>query len=558
LNNKGAESNPLWSSQPFLPQAPSTTVGRPPQRGRVQQNLATVALSQIQQQQKLQIQPSQQTNYPEDIDIFDVVFHTKKLGLMLSLNTSTIITSPEQVYNNSPDDGVLNVIVTNVTNIEYKNTIQPGDLLISIGMMQLPKKKKTILADVLNIISSTSERPLTIRFSRLNKKRRQEKDVQVKDTSAITVNNEAIVFPPTNDMARSGLSHTVTSPKSSANAAAAAAAASRGTPPITSKAKSLKSKSSELSKIQRALKKPYRTLEDEGTVGKSHFIIGRAIGSVNINVNNGSGDPKCKGGNDTSAGEQQQPRPSLRLETSVSIQREISETKDGTEVKKTNIDDEDKETKQQIINGIDDETKTIVNNKAEVVTSVVEAKKKKSDDITLPITTSTITADIPSANAHIPVPPNGIDGLKLPNTTSSNMAVDNNMSKRMIPTVTASKTTNSSRSIPIISSSKSKSSSEISSNKIQRALKQLAPHAQEAEGEAGEYQCIVERALDSVNVNVSTRSLTTLPKRKCRKDGFSSSSSAKNKKKLGSIKRMNANENKSRRHDDDDNCFTRC
>merc|ERR1712238_35041 len=93
-------------------------------------------------------------NQDDHNDEFDIIFHTTKLGL--------------DIIEGGRKGG--EVVVTKVSNDEYKNIIHPQDTIISIGNIRLSTSNyvtnnttTTLLTKVLSIISS-SKRPLTIRF----------------------------------------------------------------------------------------------------------------------------------------------------------------------------------------------------------------------------------------------------------------------------------------------------------------------------------------------------------------------------------------------------------
>jgi hypothetical protein len=94
---------------------------------------------------------------------FNVEFHTHKLGLDISIG--------------GIEDKV-KLIVTSVAN-RYKNIIYPGDILISVGCIQLLNNIKIkSVGDALKIIGSLTERPLTIRFERNQQHQHQQQHQQ--------------------------------------------------------------------------------------------------------------------------------------------------------------------------------------------------------------------------------------------------------------------------------------------------------------------------------------------------------------------------------------------
>ena len=99
-------------------------------------------------------------------NIFAVSFNTRQLGLDVECGGDD---------NNNNDNNDVIVAVTRVKIEEYKNKIHPGDIIISVGRIQL-KNNRNIksIDDVLTLISSTTERPLILEFARYRKPIRKQ------------------------------------------------------------------------------------------------------------------------------------------------------------------------------------------------------------------------------------------------------------------------------------------------------------------------------------------------------------------------------------------------
>jgi len=92
---------------------------------------------------------------------YDAIFHTEHLGLELG-----------EVRRKDPSfflgNDVTTFVVKKIKNKEHKKLIHRGDVIVQIGNIQLVNNQYiTSMADVVKIITSLTERPLTVRFERI-------------------------------------------------------------------------------------------------------------------------------------------------------------------------------------------------------------------------------------------------------------------------------------------------------------------------------------------------------------------------------------------------------
>jgi DNA-binding protein Fis len=135
----------------------------------------TVTTKKKQQQPQEQEQEQTDENYDDgnnddDVLVFAVSFNTRQLGLDVECGGDN--------NNNNNDNNDVIVAVTRVRIEEYKNKIHPGDIIISVGTIQLNNNRNIkSIDDVLTLISSTTERPLILEFARYRKRiRKQQMD----------------------------------------------------------------------------------------------------------------------------------------------------------------------------------------------------------------------------------------------------------------------------------------------------------------------------------------------------------------------------------------------
>jgi hypothetical protein len=154
---------------------------------QIQHQIQRIQHQQQQTQKQKQEQEQTDNSYDNDNDNdddddnvlkFDAIFNTRQLGLDVESGGNN------NNDDNDNDNGVI-VAVTRVKNEEYKDIIHPGDILISIGRIQL-KNNRSIksIDDVITLISSTTARPIIIEFARYrkrNRKRNQNQNQQIMD-----------------------------------------------------------------------------------------------------------------------------------------------------------------------------------------------------------------------------------------------------------------------------------------------------------------------------------------------------------------------------------------
>ena len=120
----------------------------------------------------LRYQPTGASASSKENIFFEVLFHPKKLGIMLSTRNevrNVVVANTNQGGNNSTnsdafdDDDNKAVVVSTITNELYKNRVILGDEVVSINNRNVMNHS---LYDITNIVLSTTKRPISITFLR--------------------------------------------------------------------------------------------------------------------------------------------------------------------------------------------------------------------------------------------------------------------------------------------------------------------------------------------------------------------------------------------------------